>query len=77
MRILSTRLCKLCKLCCRAGTFAEYSMLGKQRKRCREDRQKVYEIHLLKVPEGYKPDTNVYNTPDIYSDVNIFLEKAE
>lgn len=39
--------------------------------------QKVYEVHLLKVPEGYKPDANVYNTLDTYSDVNIFLEKAE
>jgi len=39
--------------------------------------QKVYEVHLLTVPEGYKPDANVYNTLDTYSDVNIFLEKAE
>ncbi len=39
--------------------------------------QKVYEIHLLKVPEGYKPNADVYNTLDTYSDVNIFLEKAE
>ena len=39
--------------------------------------QKVYEIHLLSVPEGYKEDSNVYKTLDTFSNVNIFLEKAE
>ena len=39
--------------------------------------QKVYEVHVLSVPEGFKEDTNLYETLDTWSDVNIFLEKAE
>lgn len=39
--------------------------------------QKVYEVHMLKVPEGYREDANIYKTMDTFSDVNIFLEKAE
>ena len=38
--------------------------------------QKVYDVHVLKAPEGYAPDDGVYKTLDTYSDVNIFLEKA-
>ena len=43
----------------------------------RVSEQKVYEIHLLKVPEGYKENPNVYKTLEVYSNVNIFIEKAE
>ena len=35
--------------------------------------QKVYDIHVLAVPEGYAEDTNAYKTLDTFSDVNIFL----
>lgn len=41
------------------------------------EEQKVYDIHVLMAPEGYAPDDNVYKTLDTYSDVNIFLQKAE
>ena len=40
------------------------------------EEQKVYDVHVLMVPEGYTPDDGVYQTLDTYSDVNIFLEKA-
>ena len=39
--------------------------------------EKVYEVHMLSVPEGYKENPELYKTLDTYSDVNIFLEKAE
>ena len=39
--------------------------------------QKVYEVHLLSVPEGYRELPDTYKTLDTYSDVNIYLEKAE
>ena len=38
---------------------------------------KVYEVHVLKAPEGFRQDERSYETLDSYSDVNIFLEKAE
>ncbi len=38
--------------------------------------QKVYDVHVLMVPEGYAPDEGEYKTLDSFSDVNIFLEKA-
>ena len=41
------------------------------------DTLKVYEIHLLKVPEGYKLRDEVYKTLDTYSDVSIYIEKVE
>lgn len=41
------------------------------------DAEKVYEVHVLKVPEGFRQDERSYETLDSYSDVNIFLEKAE
>jgi hypothetical protein len=41
------------------------------------EEQKVYDIHVLMAPEGYAPDDSVYKTLDTYSDVNIFLQKAE
>ena len=37
---------------------------------------KVYEVHILKVPEGYAEDETIYNTPDTWSDVSITIEKA-
>ena len=39
--------------------------------------QKVYDIHVLKAPEGYAADTNVYKTQDVFSDVSIYLKKAQ
>lgn len=41
------------------------------------DAEKVYEVHVLQVPEGFRQDERSYETLDSYSDVNIFLEKAE
>lgn len=41
------------------------------------DAEKVYEVHVLKVPEGFRQDERTYETLDSYSDVNIILEKAE
>ncbi len=40
------------------------------------EEQKVYEVHVLKVPEGYAADEGVYKTLDTFSDVNITLKKA-
>ena len=37
---------------------------------------KVYEVHILKVPDGYAEDETVYNTPDTWSDVRITIERA-
>lgn len=37
--------------------------------------QKVYDIHVLKAPEGYEADTNVYKTQDVFSDVSIYLKR--
>ena len=39
--------------------------------------QKVYDVHVLAAPEDYAPDEAIYKTLDTFSDVNIFLEKAE
>lgn len=39
--------------------------------------QKVYEIHVLKVPEGFRQDEKSYQTLERYSDVSIFLDRAE
>lgn len=36
---------------------------------------KIYEVHLLKVPEGYKMNSDSYKTLDIYSDIVIYLPK--
>ena len=38
--------------------------------------QKVYDVHILKVPEGYAGNGEAYKTLDTFSDVNIFIEKA-
>ena len=40
------------------------------------ENQKVYDVHVLTVPEGYAPDEGEYKTLDTYSDVNIFLQEA-
>ncbi|MBQ3478776.1 MAG: redoxin domain-containing protein [Clostridia bacterium] len=41
------------------------------------DVEKAYEVHVLQAPEGYRQDERAYETLDSYSDVNIFLERAE
>ena len=41
------------------------------------DAEKVYEVHVLQVPEGFRQDERSYETLDGYSDVSIFLERAE
>ena len=41
------------------------------------DAQKVYDIHVLKVPEGFRQDEKAYQTLENYSDVSIFLDRAE
>ena len=38
--------------------------------------QKVYDVHLQAVPDGFAPDEGEYHTLETYSDVNIFLQKA-
>ena len=38
--------------------------------------QKIYDVHVLMVPEGYAQDEGEYKTLDTYSDVNIFLQEA-
>ena len=43
----------------------------------RVDVEKVYEVHVIQAPEGFRWDERSYETLDSYSDVNIFLEKAE
>ena len=35
----------------------------------------VYEVHILKAPEGFKADETVYHTEDQYGDMTITLEK--
>ena len=37
---------------------------------------KVYDVHILKVPDGYAEDETIYNTLDTWSDLNITIEKA-
>ena len=36
----------------------------------------VYEVHVLKVPDGYKEDTSLYRTDDQHSDMVIILERS-
>ena len=38
---------------------------------------KVYEVHVLKAPDEYRQDEQSYKTLEDYSDVTIFLDKAE
>ena len=37
---------------------------------------KVYDVHILKVPDGYAEDETIYNTLDTWSDLSITIEKA-
>lgn len=39
------------------------------------DEESVYEVHILKAPDNYKPDNNVYYTEDKYCDLTLILEK--
>ena len=41
------------------------------------DEEKVYEVHVLKAPKEFMADSKIYTTLDTYSDVTIFLERAE
>ena len=43
----------------------------------RVDVEKVYEVHVIQAPEGFRQDERSYETLDSYCDVNIFLERAE
>ena len=36
----------------------------------------VYEVHVLKVPEGYEKNTDEFRTLDVYSDLAIVVNKA-
>ena len=38
---------------------------------------KVYDVHVAKVPKGYQSSDEAYQTLDTFSDVNIFISKAE
>jgi len=38
---------------------------------------KVYEVHVLKAPDEYRQDEQSYKTLEDFSDVTIFLDKAE
>lgn len=40
------------------------------------DPEGVYEVHVLKAPEGYKANETVYKTPDTYSDLTIVLDRG-
>ena len=41
------------------------------------DAPKVYDVHVGKVPAGYVSSDETYRTQDTFSDVNIFISKAE
>ena len=41
------------------------------------DAPKVYDVHVGKVPEGYQSSDETYKTLDTYSDMDIFISKAE
>ena len=43
----------------------------------RVEEQKIYDVHVGKVPAGYVNSDETYKTLDTYSDVNIFISKAE
>ena len=43
----------------------------------RVEAPKVYDIHVGKVPEGYQSSDETYKTLDTYSDMDIFIRKAE
>jgi hypothetical protein len=35
----------------------------------------IYEVHILKVPDGYKAKEEVYHTQAVYGELNITIEK--
>lgn len=39
-----------------------------------DDPEGVYQVHILKVPKGYKPNEELYTTPDTYSDLTVVVE---
>ena len=39
--------------------------------------EKVYEVHVLRIPEGFMQDEQIYHTSADFSDVNIVLEWAK
>lgn len=39
-----------------------------------DDPEGVYEVHILKVPKGYKKNDSLFTTPDTYSDMVIVVE---
>ncbi len=39
-----------------------------------DDPEGVYEVHILKVPKGYKKNDSLFTTPDTYSDMVIVAE---
>ncbi len=41
------------------------------------EEQKIYDVHVLKTPEGYVGTDDIYYTQDTFSDVSIVLEKAD
>ena len=38
---------------------------------------KVYDVHVLQAPEGFRQDEQAYKTLEDFSDVSIFLDRAE
>lgn len=41
------------------------------------EKQTVYEVHVLKAPEGYRSTDTVFKTLDVWSDVTIILENEK
>lgn len=39
-----------------------------------DDPEGAYQVHILKVPKGYKPNEELYTTPDTYSDMTVVVE---
>lgn len=39
-----------------------------------DDPEGVYQVHILKVPKGYKPNEELYTTPDTYNDLTVVVE---
>jgi hypothetical protein len=43
----------------------------------RPEKPNDYDVHILKVPDGYAEDTQSYKTEDTWSELTITLQKAE
>ena len=41
------------------------------------DTQNVYEVHVLKAPEGFRQDQSIFRTLGVWSDVRIYLDREE